>query len=241
MSRQSIFIATDNTKSAEFLTTYFSETQSIPTLIRSKADLSVLFSCQPDLVFIQGDWMDQRVVNRLKQFKLEHPKIKYFSLGNARHDGFAWDGVFELPFDEKVFRKIVLAKVELPNPIKLLLVDDESEIIEVMQDYFEVRTDPPFNVRTAFNGLEGFKLIEQDPPHCLVLDIKMPVRTGVELFRDLAKAGQRIPTIIFIDSTTADDIIEIRKYGAPIFVEKGGPASSMPDMLALVKKLVAFS
>ncbi len=83
--------------------------------------------------------------------------------------------------------------------------------------------------------------IEQDPPHCIILDIKMPVRTGVELYRDLSRSGFRIPTIIFIDSTAADDILEIRKWGAPVFIEKGGPSSSMPDMLALVKKLVAFS
>ena len=131
--------------------------------------------------------------------------------------------------------------MEFPNPTKLLIVDDEPEIIEVIEDYFEVRKDPAFQVRTAFNGLEGFKLIEQDSPHCLILDIKMPVRTGVELYRDLVKSGRRIPTIIFIDSTAADDILEIRKWGAPVFVEKGGSSSAMPDMLALVKKLVAFS
>ena len=131
--------------------------------------------------------------------------------------------------------------MELPDPIKLLIVDDEAEIIEVLQDYFEVRKDPSFQIRTAPNGLEGFKLIEQDLPHCLILDIKMPVRTGAELYRDLIRSGHRIPTVIFIDSTTADDIMEIRKWGAPVFVEKGGPSSSMPDMLALVKKLILFS
>lgn len=241
MSRKAVFIATDNSKSAEFLTAYFSETESAPTLIRSKVDLSVLFSCKPDFLFLQGDWADQRAIIRLNRLKSEYPKLKCFSLANPRQDGFEWDSVLELPFDEKVFRKILLARVELPDPIKLLMVDDEVEIIEIMKDYLEVRTDPRLEVRIALNGLEGFKLIEQDAPHCLILDIKMPVRTGVELYRDLAKAGKRIPTVIFIDSTSADDILEIRKWGAPVFVEKGGPVSSMPDMLALVKKLVAFS
>ena len=241
MPRQTVLIATENNKSVEFSAAYFSDTQSIPTVIRSKADFSTLSSCQPHLVFFQGDWVDQRTLSRLNHFKAAYPKLKCFSFGPVNHSGFSWDGEIGLPIDEKAFRKVVLSKVELPNPIKLLLIDDEAEIIEIVQDYFEVRKDPPFEVRTAFNGLEGFKLIEQDPPHCLVLDIKMPVRTGVELYRDLIRGGQRIPTIIFIDSTVADDIIEIRKWGSPVFVEKGGPSSAMPDMLALVKKLVAFS
>ncbi len=241
MPRQTVVIATDNNKSVELLIAYFADTQSIPTVIRAKADFSALSSCQPDLVFLQGDWVDARSVSRLDQIKSAFPKAKWFSLGPVREGRFSWDGSIELPVEEKTLRKSVLSKIELPDPIKLLMVDDEKEIIEVVKDYFEVRKGPSFQVRTAANGLEGFKLLEQDPPHCLILDIKMPVRTGAELYRDMIRAGHRIPTIIFIDSTSSEDIIEIRKWGAPVFVEKGGPSSSMPDMLALVKKLVVFS
>ena len=241
MSKREVIIASENKKAVEYIADYFSDTESIPTIVRSKSDLSVLLTFKPDLVFFQGDWLDQRIVSRLTQFKTENPKVKYFSLGNPSSEGVHWDGKLEFPIDERAFRKSLLNQVVLPEPIKLLIVDDEVEIIEVIQDYFEVRKDPPFHVRIALNGLEGFKLIEQDPPHCIILDIKMPVRTGVELYRDLSRSGFRIPTIIFIDSTAADDILEIRKWGAPVFIEKGGPSSSMPDMLALVKKLVAFS
>jgi len=241
MPRQTILVASENKKAIEYIADYFSDTESVPTIVRSKSDVSNLFNFKPDVLFFQGDWLDQRLSSRLSQFKFEKPTAKYFSLGNLSADGIHWDGKLELPIDERSFRKSILSHVALPSPIKLLIVDDEPEIIEVVQDYFEVRKDPPFQVRTALNGLEGFKLAEQETPHCAILDIKMPVRTGVELYRDLMRAGYKIPTIIFIDSTAADDILEIRKWGAPVFVEKGGPSSSMPDMLALVKKLVAFS
>jgi len=241
MPKQTVLIATANHKAIEFLTSYFADTQSVPTVIRSKSDLSAFFSCSPNLVFFDSSWVDGRSAGRLSQFQSEHPKLKSFSLGPAAREGLQWDGALELPVDERTFRRVVLPKMEYPEKIKLLIVDDEAEIIEIVQDYFEVRNDPPFQVRTAPNGLEAFKIIEKEPPHCLILDIKMPVRTGVELYRDLMRAGNRIPTVIFIDSTSADDILEIRKWGAPVFVEKGGPSSAMPDMLALVKKLVAFS
>ena len=104
MSRRTIVIATDNNKSVEFLTAYFADTQSIPTVIRSKADLAVLSSCQPDLIFFQGDWVDQRNIGRLVQIKSAFPKVKCFSLGQVNQDGFSWDGGIELPVDEKPFR-----------------------------------------------------------------------------------------------------------------------------------------
>jgi len=241
MSRKSILIASDNQQAAEFLSSYFADTQSIPTIIRSKADLSALSSCRPDVLFFQGDWVDQKMTSRLAQLKAGSGDLKSFALGPVSMDGVPWDGVLDLPIDEKLVRKTLLGKMEFPERIKLMIVDDEVEIIELLQDYFEVRTDPPFQIRTALNGLEAFKLAEQDMPHCLILDIKMPVRTGVQFYRDLIRSGHRVPTIIFIDSTSAEDILEIRKWGTPVFVEKGGPSSSMPDMLALVKKLVVFS
>ena len=241
MAKRSVFVATENRKAIEFLTAYFSDTQSIPAVIRSKTDLTLLFSTLPHFVFLQADWVDAEVAQRLRELQSKTSKIKCFSLGRVTNETVSWNGNFELPLEEKSFRKAVLSEVDLPECIKLIVVDDEPEIGEMVQDYFDVRTKPTFKVRTALNGLEGFKLVEQDPPHCLILDLKMPVRSGVDLYQDLIRSGRKIPTIIFIDSTAADAIVEIRKLGTPVFVEKGGHYSSMPDMLALVKKLVAFS
>ena len=241
MPKQQVVVAAENQKAIEFLTAYFSDTLSVPTVIRSKAHVSRLFLSDPDFVFFEGSWSDRLTGDRLTKLKKECPKVKCFSLGSAPNGHFSWDGEIELPIEEKSFRKILFGKVRFPDPLKLMIVDDEPEVIEVIQDYFEVRRDPSFQVRTACNGLEAFKLAEQEAPHCFILDLKMPVRSGVELYRDLARSGRRIPTVIFIDSTVADDILEIRKWGAPVFVEKGGPSSAMPDMLALVKTLVAFS
>ena len=241
MPKRSVFVATENRKAIEFLTAYFADTQSIPAVARSKADLALLFSTAPYFVFLQTDWVDSQVAGQLCELKSKAPKMKYFGLGRVTDELVSWNGSFELPLEEKSFRKVVLSEVDLPECIKLVVVDDEPEVGEMVQDYFDVRTNPAFQIRTALNGLEGFKLVEQDPPHCLILDLKMPVRSGADLYQDLIRSGRKIPTIIFIDSTAADAIVEIRKWGTPVFVEKGGHYSSMPDMLALVKKLVAFS
>lgn len=241
MPKRNVLVATDNKKAIEFFVGYFADTQSAPSIVRSKHDLDVLSDLKrADFIFIQADWLDEQSLDWLKELKLRLPKVWLFSLGHSDQESVPWDEVLEFPVDEKLFRAAILKRIEYPPTIKLVVVDDEREVSDMILDYFGVRTNPAFEIRVAFNGLEGFKLIEQEPPHCLILDLKMPVRTGVQLYQDLIKSGRKIPTIIFIDSTAADDLREIRKWGAPIFMEKGGHYSTMPEMLAMVKKMVAF-
>ena len=241
MSKRSVLLATENKKAIEHLITYLQDTESVPTVIRRKSDLAAISSCEPDLIFVESEWVDKRVANRLDQLKASRPKLGCFGLGARGQGRYAWDGVIDFPVDERQFQKTVFSKIDLPHPLRLLVVDDEQEVGTTLRDYFEGLKGADFEIRTASNGLEGFKAVEQMVPHCMILDIKMPVRSGVELYRDLCRAGYRIPTIFFIDSTASDDIREIRKWGMPVFVEKGGWQGSMPEMLALVKKLVAFS
>lgn len=241
MPKQSVLVATENKKAIEHLIIYLRDTESVPTVIRRKSDLSAISSCEPDLVFVESEWVDKRVASRLDQLRAARPKLGCFGLGARGQSRYAWDGVIDFPVDDKQFQKTVLSKIVLPNPVSLLVVDDEQEVVTMLRDYFEGLRGPQFEVRSASNGLEGFKLVQDLRPHCMILDIKMPVRSGVELYRDICRAGYRIPTIVFINSTASDDIREIRKWGMPVFVEKGGWQSSMPEMLFLVKKLVAFS
>jgi CheY-like chemotaxis protein len=241
MPKHSILVATANKKAVEYITAFFQDTESIPTIIRAKGDLPAIVACQPDYAFIESDWADKRTVTRLDEIKGQNSAFRCFGLGRKGNNKYQWDKSIEFPLDDKMFRKALYATIQFPDPVKLVAVDDEKDVLEVIQEYFEGRRDPSFQVRTAPNGLDGFKLIEDDAPHCVILDLKMPVRSGVELYRDIRRSTQKVPVIIYIDSTATEDITEIRKWGIPVFVEKGGSQSSMTDMLALVKKLVAFA
>jgi len=140
MPKQAILVATENKKAIEFLTAYFADTQSTPTIIRSKQDIDVLFDLKPDFIFVQAEWIDGRLSELLRQFKTKLPKLRLFCLGRSPHEAVSnWNGVFEFPLDEKLFRKTLLAHVEFPPKIKLMVVDDEVEIGEMIQDYFGVR------------------------------------------------------------------------------------------------------
>ena len=240
MPKRSIFLATANSKAIVAIAAYFSGTESIPSVIRSKGDYTTLFSSKPDFVFFQGDWVDSKTVVRLVQFKDESPKTKFFSLGETNSAGFVWDGSIEFPIDEKAFRKTILAKAEFPDPIRLLVISKQPQLMGTIKDYFEARQNPGFRVMEAAEETKIAKHFESNPPHCLMVD-SSTFDGGAELFRRFEKKGFRIPAIVFTHMAAADQILGIRKWKAPVFMELNHVFDSMPDLLAVVKKLVIFS
>lgn len=67
---------------------------------------------------------------------------------------------------------------------KLLIIDDEKDVLELLKDYFEFKN---YEVITAANGEEGISKIASNPD-LILLDIAMPGKDGIEvckIIRDL--------------------------------------------------------
>ena len=128
----------------------------------------------------------------------------------------------------------------MPETARLLVVDDEKEIGAMVSDYFEGRKDPRFEVLHVSDGQEALAAIDRQRPEVIILDIKMPGMDGREFYARLQKRQRGIPTIVFFDSISSEDLAEIRKCGNPAVVEKGYQGSSLAALLQLVKKLIYF-
>ena len=61
----------------------------------------------------------------------------------------------------------------------VVLVEDNTDLLQVLKEMFEVQ----YNVRTADNGLDGIKIIEEVKPDLVVTDVMMPGIDGKELCR----------------------------------------------------------
>ncbi len=102
---------------------------------------------------------------------------------------------------------------------KVLVVDDEPEILELLQYNFNKKG---LEVAIARNGQEGMEMIQQDPPQIIVLDIMMPVMNGIEMCRQLRQHEQfrNIP-ILFLSATNDDMLIlSAMSAGGNHFVSK---------------------
>lgn len=103
--------------------------------------------------------------------------------------------------------------------IKILLVDDEEDILELLQYNLE-KAD--FKVLKAANGEEALEIAKKEEPEMILLDIMMPRMDGVETCRRLrAMPGGDRPFIIFL-TARAEEYSEIAglESGADDYVTK---------------------
>lgn len=92
------------------------------------------------------------------------------------------------------------------NPAKILLVDDEPDILEILK--YNLKKEG-YDVATAGNGEEGIKQAEEFQPDLIILDIMMPVMDGVEVCRQLRAKPEFKNTIITFLTAREEDYSQI--------------------------------
>jgi len=90
--------------------------------------------------------------------------------------------------------------------IKILIVDDEPDILEFLQ--YNLHKEG-YKVFTASDGEEGIKLAEQEKPHLIILDIMMPKMDGVEVCRQLRIKPEFDKTVIAFLTAREEDYSQI--------------------------------
>jgi DNA-binding response OmpR family regulator len=100
---------------------------------------------------------------------------------------------------------------------RVLVADDEEDIVEVIQDRLEACG---FTVVTAATGLEALKRISMERFDGVFLDVKMPEMSGIEVLEEVRKKDSKIPIIIITSSTSREAAIDSLAKGANEFVLK---------------------
>ena len=81
------------------------------------------------------------------------------------------------------------------NERKILIVDDDTSILRSYQKFLE---SEGYRVFVAKDGREGFIAVEQEHPDLILLDINMPVKTGLELLEDMKRTFDKLPLTIMM-------------------------------------------
>lgn len=92
------------------------------------------------------------------------------------------------------------------EPTKILVVDDEPDILEFLKYSLEKEG---YQVFTANNGEEGIKVARKELPDLIILDIMMPVMDGVEVCRQLRGFPEFSRTIITFLTAREEDYSQI--------------------------------
>jgi len=83
--------------------------------------------------------------------------------------------------------------------VTILVVDDEEHVRNLLQ---RVLKEAGYDVVTAANGQEALDKVAELKPKALILDIKMPVMSGMEVLQQIAA---KWPEVCVVMSTAVDD------------------------------------
>ena len=101
--------------------------------------------------------------------------------------------------------------------LKVLLVDDEPDIVEVIQDRLEAYG---FTVVTAGTGLEALRKLSVEEFDGVFLDVKMPEMGGIEALEEIRKGDKQTPIVIITSSSTREAAIDAVAKGANEYILK---------------------
>lgn len=103
---------------------------------------------------------------------------------------------------------------------KLLIVDDDEELVELMSEVFE--SDGRFDIKTANNGFDAGMLVREFRPDLVVLDVMLPDINGKEVCQRVRSDSslEAVKILCISGMVEHDKIQELRDSGANDFMNK---------------------
>ncbi|WP_340199732.1 response regulator transcription factor [Ascidiimonas sp. W6] len=95
--------------------------------------------------------------------------------------------------------------------IKILLVDDEPDILEIVGYNL---TAEGYHVSTAKNGAEGVAKARREQPHLIILDVMMPEMDGIEACEQIRKIPELENTIVAFLTARGEDYSQVAGFDA---------------------------
>ena len=102
-------------------------------------------------------------------------------------------------------------------PISILAVDDEQNLLELLITVLGKRG---FKVKTALNGIEALRLVDQESFQLALLDLKMGPVNGVQLLKEIKDRRPIIKVIMMTAYPTNETRTQASANGASAYLTK---------------------
>lgn len=115
----------------------------------------------------------------------------------------------------------------------VLIVDDESMIIEVTSQFLQAAG---FDTSSALSAAEALKEIEKRPVDIMLLDIKLPDEDGLHFLIKFKEKNPQVPVVILTGAGYDEELMQTAlKNGASGYISKD---TDMENMVIAVKRLL---
>lgn len=104
----------------------------------------------------------------------------------------------------------------LKNDFKILVVDDEQKILDVVKAYLEKEG---FHIVTAMDGETALNIFKTETIHLIILDLMIPKITGEEVCRKI-RTFSNVPIIMLTAKVDEDEKIDGISMGADDYITK---------------------
>jgi two-component system alkaline phosphatase synthesis response regulator PhoP len=121
--------------------------------------------------------------------------------------------------------------------IKILLVDDEPDIIEIVSYNL---SQEGYSITTASNGKEAIEVALKVHPHLIIMDVMMPEMDGMEACENIRKIPELSNTIIAFLTARSEDYSQVAGFdaGADDYIPKPiKPKLLVSKVKALLRRL----
>jgi len=115
---------------------------------------------------------------------------------------------------------------------QIIVIEDDRAILRGLKDNLECES---YEVLTATDGEQGYRLIREHCPDLIVLDLMMPKMDGYELCRKVRGEGMAVPILMLTARSEEMDRVHGLDIGADDYVTK---PFSVPELLARIRAIL---
>lgn len=104
-----------------------------------------------------------------------------------------------------------------PGSRRILVIDDEEFVRDLLHDFL---TRLQFEVDLAPDGIAGLDAFRAGSYSLVLVDLKMPGKSGIDVLRELRQITMAVPVIVMTGYPTIDSSIEALRLGAFDYIIK---------------------
>ena len=128
--------------------------------------------------------------------------------------------------------------MDLVKPPRVLLVDDEREFVQMLSERLEMRE---VGSAVAYDGETALRMVEDDEPDVIILDLRMPGIDGIEVLRRIKQNHPNVEVIILTGHGTEEDRRTCMDLGAFAYLQKPVDIEALSETLKRAQEKARLS